>query len=345
MLRRAAASNLFRAPNMAGSLAIAAPHTMAAWSRFASTKSSSAVRASTLMNASAPSWVTAATSGACIGTKTASTTDVVSPLISQSQMCHLGSKPTGMCLARIGNTRGGSDMSSYQSGNSSPMNFGGSSGSGDNSDPLPPHVRQHLIRVYNLLALSVACAACGSGLMIFTGLGKAIPFWLPMVAGFVPLLWLNFKPPASSQARTALLLTFALIEGMALAPVVKMSAAAGVLGSALVLTAAVFGGFSAASFLAPRASLIALQGPMFGMLMGMMAISLLNMFYPTAFAHSLILYGGLALFSVFIAVDTQAMIERARCGVSDPAQDALGMFLNVVNIFVRIAQILRSMGE
>ena len=93
-------------------------------------------------------------------------------------------------------------------------------------------------------------------------------------------------------------------------------------------------------FPSPRAGLLAFQGPLYGMLMGMVAVSLLNLFYPTAFAHSLILYGGLALFSAFIAVDTQAMIERARCGAGDHVQDALQMFLNVINVFVRIAQIL-----
>jgi len=340
MFRRATVSTLLRtSTHIGGSTSTfgvcAAPITMGVWARFASSSSSAP-------KMSSPTWTSAAiasTSNSTAVVQTKAPKAEMTPIVNMSQMAHFGNGPTRVTLARIGNTR--SDVQA----NYTPTTTSSGSDSGSNSDPLPPHVRAHLMRVYNLLAISIGFAACGSSLMIFTGLGKMIPYWLPMVAGFVPLLWLNFKPPANPQARVALLLTFALIEGMALAPIVKMSAAAGVLGSALVLTAAVFGGFSAASFLAPRASLIAFQGPMFGMLMGMMAISLLNMIYPTAFAHSLILYGGLALFSVFIAVDTQAMIERARCGVSDPSQDALGMFLNVINIFVRIAQILRSMGE
>ncbi|RHW67046.1 Inhibitor of apoptosis-promoting Bax1 [Trypanosoma brucei equiperdum] len=131
-------------------------------------------------------------------------------------------------------------------------------------------------------------------------------------------------------------------RGKALAPLIASSMAKGVLGTAIVLTGAVFCGFSAGAYLAPRASLLALQGPLFGMLLGMVAISVLNLFYPTAFVHSIILYGGLALFSVMVSVDTQAMIERARCGAGDVVQDALQMFMNVVNIFVRIAQILGS---
>ena len=57
------------------------------------------------------------------------------------------------------------------------------------------------------------------------------------------------------------------------------------------------------------------------------------------------LYGGLAIFSAFVAVDTQVMIERARCGQGDVAHDALNMFVNVLQIFIRIAEILRGMSQ
>lgn len=225
----------------------------------------------------------------------------------------------------------------------SPMNFGGDSdGSGNTADSLTPYVRQHLSKVYGLLAAGCAAAGVGSFLMFATPLGKSIPFFLPMAAGFVPLLWLSFAPPQNPTLKLALFFSFTVLEGMALAPLVAVTMAKGVLGTAIVLTGAVFFGFSAAAYLAPRASLLALQGPLFGMLMGMVAISILNLFYPTVFAHSIILYGGLALFSLFVSVDTQAMIERARCGAGDHVQDALQMFLHVVNIFVRIAQILGS---
>ena len=129
---------------------------------------------------------------------------------------------------------------------------------------------------------------------------------------------------------------------MGLAPVVGVSAASGVLFSALFLTFAVFAGFSAAAFLAPQGGLLAFQGPLFAMLLGFVGLSFLQLAWPSAFAHSLLLYGGLGLFSALVAVDTQAMMERARCGVGDAVQDAMGLFLNMVNIFVRLSQILRG---
>ncbi|KAG5478011.1 hypothetical protein LSCM4_05409 [Leishmania orientalis] len=226
----------------------------------------------------------------------------------------------------------------------SPMNWPGSSG-GSQADSLTPFVRQHLARVYTLLGCACLTAGLGSFLMVATPMGRAIPYWFPMVGGFVPLLWLSYAPPANPSLKLCLFFSFALLEGMAIAPLVLMTSMKGVLTTSIVLTAAVFGGFSSAAYLAPRASMVAWQGPLFGALIGMVALSLLNVFYPTAFAHSLILYGGLALFSVMVAVDTQAMIERARCGAGDHVQDAMQMFLNVINIFVRIAQIMGSMDR
>jgi Bax inhibitor 1 len=229
----------------------------------------------------------------------------------------------------------------------SPMNWSGNGGSsgGSQADSLTPYVRQHLARVYTLLGCACLTAGLGSFLMVATPMGRAIPYWFPMLGGFVPLLWLSFAPPANPSLKLGLFFSFALLEGMGLAPLVLATSMKGVLTTSILLTAAVFGGFSAAAYLAPRASMVAWQGPLYGALIGMVAISVLNIFYPTAIAHSIILYGGLALFSIMVAADTQAMIERARCGAGDHVQDAMQMFLNVINIFVRIAQIMGSMDR
>ena len=262
-----------------------------------------------------------------------------------STMPKLHYTPSTVLKARVGGSAGSGNSGNNNRGfgevqsNYSPTTSGGG---GSTADSLTPLVRQHLTRVYSLLGVGIAVAALGSASMFLTPLGKAIPYWLPAIGGFVPLLWLMWAPPANPQLKLGLFFAFTFLEGMAIAPIVYMSMAKGTLGTALVLTGAVFFGFTAAAYLSPRASLVAFQGPLYGMLLGLVAVSLLNMFYPTAFAHSLILYGGLALFSVFVAVDTQAMIERARCGAGDHVQDALQMFLNVINIFVRIAQILRG---
>lgn len=266
----------------------------------------------------------------------------------RSLLARAQGRPSNTSNATSSTTTGAAASSGWFGGAVTPT-YSPATGSGgqteSTAESLTPDVRAHLMRVYNLLALGVGTAGLSSAAMMLTPLGKMVPYYVPALLGLVPLLWLSFRPPATVQGRLGLFFAFTTLEGMALAPIIKMTMAKGVLGTALVLTGAVFAGFSAAALLAPRASMLALQGPLFGMLLGMMAISILNMFYPTAFAHSIILYGGLALFSVFVAVDTQAMIERARCGAGDHVQDAMQMFLNVINIFVRIAQILRGMSD
>lgn len=258
-------------------------------------------------------------------------------------------KATAMNLMRArGDTTSTSTSSSSSSSSSysvqpnySPSTGGGAGGGYESTaDSLTPQVRDHVARVYGLLTVGVITAGIGSALMITTPLGHMVPYIVPMFAGLGCLLWLSFKPPRNPQARVALFLTFTAFEGMAIAPFVKFGAMKGVLGSALVLTGAVFAGFTAMALLAPRGRLLMLGGPLMGMLLGMMVLSLFSMFYPTMFAHNILLYGGLAVFSLLIAFDTQSMIERARCGNTDHVSDATSMFLNLLNVFVRLLQIL-----
>jgi len=289
---------------------------------------------------------TTATAAACVGMPT--TTEAPRLLRFHRSSCAVAAKATASLTAsqrqffswstmqRIRVRGGGQSLENIYS----PTQSSSSSSRESELDSLTPFVRQHLLRVYSALGLTCAMAGLGSLLMIATPIGHAISPGLIMIASFVPLLWLSFAPPSNPAVKTALLLSFGLLAGMSIAPLVLMSSMKGVLLTSLMLTAAIFGGFSASAYLAPRGSMVAWQGPLFGGLLGLMGLSLFSIFYPTAIAHSLILYGGLALFSVMVAADTQAMIERARCGAVDHIQDAMSMFLNVINIFVRIMQIM-----
>jgi len=58
--------------------------------------------------------------------------------------------------------------------------------------------------------------------------------------------------------------------------------------------------------------------------------------------HNINLYLGLGVFSLFIAYDTQRMIESARSGIADPISDALSLFLNLLNIFIRLLEVFMA---
>jgi FtsH-binding integral membrane protein len=61
---------------------------------------------------------------------------------------------------------------------------------------------------------------------------------------------------------------------------------------------------------------------------------------------SIALYGGLILFSGFLLYDTQKIIHRAenhpQYGMRkfDPVNNSIGIYMDTINIFIRIAQIL-----
>lgn len=110
-----------------------------------------------------------------------------------------------------------SSSDSYVRPVTSPTRYGdneyndSNSNRGSQMDSLTPYVRAHLGRVYSLLGAGVGVAGLGSFLMACTPLGAAIPFWLPMVGGFVPLLWLSFAPPADPVAKMSLFFAFTLL--------------------------------------------------------------------------------------------------------------------------------------
>ena len=66
--------------------------------------------------------------------------------------------------------------------------------------------------------------------------------------------------------------------------------------------------------------------------------------------QSISLYGGLVLFSGFMLYNTQKIIHRAenhsRYGMQkyDPVNNSIGIYMDTVNIFIRIAMILAGGG-
>lgn len=84
--------------------------------------------------------------------------------------------------------------------------------------------------------------------------------------------------------------------------------------------------------------------------------SLGSMFLPPttvagATLYSVAVYGGLVLFSMFLLYDTQKVIKRAEVvpmyGVQkyDPINSMLGIYMDTLNIFMRVATILATGGN
>ncbi|KOC67573.1 Growth hormone-inducible transmembrane protein [Habropoda laboriosa] len=123
-------------------------------------------------------------------------------------------------------------------------------------------------------------------------------------------------------------------------------------------TAGVVGGLSLLAVCAPSEKFLNVGGPLAIGLGVVFASSVGSMFLPptTAFGsglYAMSLYGGLILFSTLLLYDTQKIIKQAEMYPTheymarpyDPINNAISVYMDVVNIFVRILTILSSGGN
>merc|ERR1712137_127142 len=85
------------------------------------------------------------------------------------------------------------------------------------------------------------------------------------------------------------------------------------------------------------------------------ASSLAGMWLPPTTAvgaglYSISLYGGLVLFGLFLLYDTQKIVKKAETHPTyamqkfDPVNASLGIYIDTINIFIRVATILAGGG-
>jgi len=135
---------------------------------------------------------------------------------------------------------------------------------------------------------------------------------------------------------------FAAANGVSLAPL-------GMLGGPLLMQAAVgtgciVGSLSVVAASAPSEQFLMWGGPLtlgLGMLIG---VGIGQIFLPhSRMLYNLQVYGGLALFGGMVLYDTQKVVHNAKHAREfDPVSSSIGVYLDMVNIFVRLVQILSN---
>lgn len=121
-------------------------------------------------------------------------------------------------------------------------------------------------------------------------------------------------------------------------------------------TAGIVGGLSTVAMCAPSEKFLNMGAPL-GVGLGLVFVSSVgSMFLPPttvagATLYSVAIYGGLALFSMFLLYDTQKVIKRAEivpvygAHKYDPINSMLGIYMDTLNIFMRVATILATGGN
>jgi FtsH-binding integral membrane protein len=194
----------------------------------------------------------------------------------------------------------------------------------------------YLRRVWGLAGANVGIASVGCIGGMVLGISPLISFG----GSIVSILALSFAAPKGSNPalRAGLLASTALFVGSSLGPIVGASLAMDplLLPMALGASGGIFAGATVFSLMAPEGKMLSLGGPLFGGLLVLVGCGVLGMFYPHPVLHSISLYGGLALFTVYVAYDTQVILDDYKNGMEDSVQHSLQLFLDFVNIFRRV---------
>lgn len=216
---------------------------------------------------------------------------------------------------------------------------------------LTPDVNNHLMKVYRTLGVTSLLTGLGSLASVFLSpAAMGLASIGGIVAGFGVLFGILLTNKQNVSLREKLLYTFGFLEGLGIAPLISVVTPATIF-LALAGTAAIFAGFSIAALKAKSQTFLALGGPLLGALLFLVGGSLVALIggalgwisaATLSGLHTFYVFATLGVFSLFVSYDTQAMVQSAKQGDKDHVTHSLNMFLNLINIFISLLEILRK---
>ncbi|XP_031668879.1 growth hormone-inducible transmembrane protein isoform X2 [Oncorhynchus kisutch] len=226
----------------------------------------------------------------------------------------------------------------------------------------PQYVKDRIHSTYMYFAGSVGMTALSAVAVSRTPALMGVMMrgsWLAIGATFAAMIGAGMLVRSISydQSPGAKHLAWMLHAGVMGAVIAPMT----LLGGPLMMraawyTAGIVGGLSTVAMCAPSEKFLNMGGPLavgFGVVF---ASSIGSMFLPPTSAmgaglYSIAIYGGLVLFSMFLLYDTQKVIKRAETypmyGMQkyDPINSCMGIYMDTLNIFMRMVMILSGGGN
>jgi FtsH-binding integral membrane protein len=157
-----------------------------------------------------------------------------------------------------------------------------------------------------------------------------------------------YTPPERTMQKHFFWLAFNACQAATLSPLFFLNPS--VLSRAALYTCGVVGSISYVGATATNDKYLHLGGPLLAGVTVVALSSLAPMVLPLgmrglAASEAISLYGGLAVFGGFVLYDTQKILRNARLveqGIlqADPMKEAISLQLDMINIFIRIVQIL-----
>lgn len=214
--------------------------------------------------------------------------------------------------------------------------------------------------MYTTLFAALAVSAAG----VLVDMQFRVGGMLTYLGSLAMILWLAVTPqsPVNDNLRASLLMGFAFLTGIGCGGLVSMiyvidpaydlgclftylTFFPSIILTAFVGTVCIFASFSAFSMFAERRTFMYLGGFLASALSVLMWIGIANMFFRLPLILNIQVYLGLIIFIGFVVFDTQLIIEKALQGNTDYVRHTLELFLDFINIFIRLLVILSKNSE
>ena len=204
----------------------------------------------------------------------------------------------------------------------------------------PTDTRRVIRNTYQLLALSTGVAALGAAASMLAGFGPLAGIVFTLL-GFVPLFYLSKN--RNTAAAVPAMLTFTGLSGLGLGPTlthyVSLPGGSSTVLTAAVLTTAVTLALTAYVHKTGK-DFTRMGGFLFAGLIVVLLASIMAIFVPVMQAG--VSAAAALLFSGFILFDTSRLIRGEE---DNYVMAACSMYLNVLNLFLSILQLLGFAGD
>lgn len=199
-------------------------------------------------------------------------------------------------------------------------------------------------KTYQLFAASLIAATTGAYIGMQMAPAIATWYWGLVILEFAVLIGLMFTKDKPG-VNLVMLFAFTFLTGLTLTPllsaILAMPGGASIVTNALLLTGVAFGGISLFAINTTK-DFSFLGKFLFIALIIMIVAGLINIFLGSPLLQVIIAAAGALLFSAFILFDTQNII---RGNFSSPVEAAIALYLDVLNLFISILQLLGIFGN
>jgi uncharacterized protein len=197
-------------------------------------------------------------------------------------------------------------------------------------------------KIFGLLAFSLAFAAAGGAVGSQIGPGWIMPLFFVEIG----LIFAVQRLREREGINLVLLYAFATVSGITIGPIIAAYVGAG-LGTVVLEAAGITGAMTiglSAYALTTKRDLSGLQPYLFMALLGLIVASLVNIFVGGTVMYTILSWGGAMLFSVLLIFD----VNRARYATDTMGNAVvltLGIYLDIVNLFLFVLRILQGGGR